>query len=182
MSEPDAPQAPLLNRAGLEQAFTALGKRLQARGVVADIFVVGGAAMALAYDANRVTRDVDAVFVPHGIVMEEAQRVAKDLHLPTWWLNEQASFYISAKDDAGKRRVFDHPGLRVMAASPEHVFAMKALAARTRDLGDLRVLAGLTGIDSVSAALELCARFFPDEQVSERAKQALQDLFGASTP
>jgi len=28
------------------------------RGVVADIFIVGGAAMALAYDATRVTRDV----------------------------------------------------------------------------------------------------------------------------
>jgi len=28
-----------------------------------------------------------------------------------------------------------------MAASPEHVFAMKALAARTRDVDDLRLLA-----------------------------------------
>jgi hypothetical protein len=26
--------------------------------------------------------------------------------------------YISGKDDPGKRRVFDHPGLRVTAASP----------------------------------------------------------------
>jgi hypothetical protein len=33
---------------------------------------VGGAAMALAYDAARVTRDVDAMFKPHGIVHEEA--------------------------------------------------------------------------------------------------------------
>jgi len=56
--------------------------------------------------------------------------VAQELGLPPWWLNEQATVYISGKDDPGKRRVFDHPGLRVMAASPEHVFAMKALAAR----------------------------------------------------
>jgi hypothetical protein len=35
----------------------------------------------------------------------------------------QASVYISGKDDLGKRRVFYHPGLRVMAASPEHIFA-----------------------------------------------------------
>jgi hypothetical protein len=32
------------------------------RGVVADIYVFGGAAMALAYDARRATRDIDAVF------------------------------------------------------------------------------------------------------------------------
>jgi hypothetical protein len=124
----------LLGRQELERAFTALGERLSRRGVVADVFVVGGAAMALAYDATRVTRDVDARFVPHGIVLEEARRVADDLGLPPWWLNEQATAYISGKDDPGKRRVFDHPGLRVMAASPEHVFAMKALAARTRDI------------------------------------------------
>ncbi|HEY5358844.1 MAG TPA: hypothetical protein VIJ82_14400, partial [Streptosporangiaceae bacterium] len=47
--------------------------------------------------------------------------VADDLGLPRWWLNEQASVYISGKDDPGKRRVFDHPGLRVMAASPDHI-------------------------------------------------------------
>jgi hypothetical protein len=94
-----------------------LGERLARRGVVADVFVVGGAAMALAYDAQRVTRDVDAVFVPRGIVHEEAIRVADDLELPHWWLNEQASVYVSGKHDPGKRRVFDHPGLRVTAAS-----------------------------------------------------------------
>jgi hypothetical protein len=76
-------------------------------GVIADVFVVGGAAMALAHDVKRVTHDADARFMPHGIVLERR------------------------KDDPGKRRVFDHPGLRAMAASPEHVFAMKALAALT---------------------------------------------------
>jgi hypothetical protein len=53
--------------------------------------VVGGAAMALAYDATRVTRDIDATFVPHGVVIDEARHVADDLGLPYWWLNEQAS-------------------------------------------------------------------------------------------
>jgi len=72
MSEADSI---LFGRAELERAFTALGERLVRRGVVADIFIVGGAAMALAYDAARVTRDVDALFKPHGIVHEEAMRV-----------------------------------------------------------------------------------------------------------
>ena len=119
----------LLGRAEIERAFTALGERLARRGVVADVFVVGGAAMALAYDAARVTRDVDAVFKPHGIVLEEARKVADELGLPYWWLNEQASVYISGKEDASKRRVFDHPGLRVMAASPAHVFAKRWVRA-----------------------------------------------------
>jgi hypothetical protein len=105
-------------------------------------------------------------------------QVAKDLGLPRWWLNEQASTYISGKEDADKRRVFDHPGLRVMAASPRHIFAMKALAARTRDIDDLRLLAGIVGVESADAALQICANFYPDEPVSPRSAAVLRELFG----
>ena len=38
------PRDVLFGRAELEQAFTALGERLARRGVVADVFVVGGQA------------------------------------------------------------------------------------------------------------------------------------------
>jgi len=104
--------------------------------------------------------------------------VAGDLGLPYWWLNEQASIYISGKDDPGKRRVFDHPGLRVSAASPAHIFAMKAFAARTRDIDDLRLLAGIIGVGSADEALQICADFFPDEPVPQRSTAVLRELFG----
>ncbi|WP_157570585.1 DUF6036 family nucleotidyltransferase [Microtetraspora malaysiensis] len=83
--------SPLLDRSAIENAFKRLGDRLARRGVVADLYVFGGAAMALAYDARRSTRDIDAVFEPHGIVLDEARAVASELGLPPWWLNEQAS-------------------------------------------------------------------------------------------
>jgi hypothetical protein len=53
--------APLLGRAGIEDAFRYPGDRRARRGVVADLYVFGGAAMALAYDSRRATRDVDAL-------------------------------------------------------------------------------------------------------------------------
>jgi hypothetical protein len=169
---------PLLGRAELERAFTALGERLVRRGVVADIFVVGAAAMAMAYDAKRLTRDVDAMFVPHGIVREEADAVADAQRLPPWWLNELASAYVSSADDPGRRRVFDHPGIRLSAASAEHIFAMKALAARTQDVDDLRTLASLAHVSGVDEATELCRQFFPGESISPRTVAVLHDLFG----
>jgi hypothetical protein len=43
---------PLLDRGAIEDAFRRLGDRLVRRGVIADIYVFGGAAMALAYDAR----------------------------------------------------------------------------------------------------------------------------------
>lgn len=54
MSEP----TPLLDRKGIEEAFGRLGARLAKRGVVADIYVFGGAAMALAYDLRRANQNV----------------------------------------------------------------------------------------------------------------------------
>jgi hypothetical protein len=42
------------------------------------LYVFGGAAMALAYDSRRATRDVDAPFKPHGVVLEETTTAADD--------------------------------------------------------------------------------------------------------
>jgi len=168
---------PLLDRAAIGAAFGRLGDRLAHRGVVADIYVFGGAAMALAYDARRSTRDIDAIFKPHGIVLEEARAVADELGLPQWWLNEQASAYVAPGGDAAAPRVFDHPGLRVSAASPEHLLAMKVLAARRRDAEDIRFLVKHLGLSSAAEVLALCAAVFTDEEVPPRARLVLEDVF-----
>jgi len=173
---------PLLDRAAIEDAFRGLGERLARRGVVADVYVFGGAAMALAYDARRATRDIDAVFEPHGIVLEEAGKVAADLGLPPWWLNEQASVYVAPGGDPSARRVFDHPGLRVSAASPEHLLAMKVLAARRRDADDIRFLVGHLRLASIGEVLAICARVLPGETLPDRARLVLEDVFGGAAP
>lgn len=68
--------------------------------------------------------------------------------------------------------------LRVMAASANHVFAMKALAARQRDIDDLRLLADILGLESADEALRICASFYPDEPVPDRSRMILEDIFG----
>jgi hypothetical protein len=166
-----------LDRAAIEDAFRRLGDRLARRGVVADLYIFGGAAMALAYDARRATRDIDAVFQPHGVVLEEARGVADELGLPRWWLNEQASSYVAPGGDATAPRVFDHPGLRVAAASPEHLLAMKVLAARRRDAEDIRFLVRHLDLANPGEVLGLCAEIFPDEEVPGRARLVLDDVF-----
>lgn len=102
-------EGPVLDRQAIEDAFRRLGDRLARRGVVADIHVFNGRAMALAYDARRTTRDIDTIFLPHGVVVEKAQTVAAELGLPQWWLNEQASVYVTRGRDTAAPHVFDHP-------------------------------------------------------------------------
>lgn len=38
------------------------------------MYVVGGAAIALAFDERRATRDIDAVFEPKASIYDEARR------------------------------------------------------------------------------------------------------------
>jgi predicted nucleotidyltransferase len=133
--------------------------------------------MALAYDSRRATRDVDALFEPHGIVHDEALAVATELGLPRWWLNEQASSYVAPGGDPAASRVFDHPGLRVFAASPEHLLAMKAFAARPRDAEDIRQLIQVLGLHTVEEVLASVHEIFPEEQPPERLRLLLEDIF-----
>lgn len=74
-------EGPLLDREGIRGALTRLGERLARRGLTADVYVFGGAAMAPACDARRVTLDIDVSFEPHEEV-EEARAVTDDLLLP----------------------------------------------------------------------------------------------------
>jgi hypothetical protein len=111
------------------------------------------------------------------VVVEEARAVADELGLPHWWLNEQASVYIAPGGDVAASRVFDHPGLRVSAASPEHLLAMKVLAGRRRDAEDIRVLVAHLGLTTVSQVLELSSSVFPEEEVPPRARMILETIF-----
>jgi hypothetical protein len=67
-----AAHEPLFDRARILDLFRRLGEWLRRKGVAGDGYVIGGAVMALAYDASRSTRDTDAVFLPHGIVLQAA--------------------------------------------------------------------------------------------------------------
>lgn len=71
-----------------------LGAHLAARDIRAEIYVVGGAAMALAYDRSRLTRDIDAVYVPKSQVYDEAEKMAGEHGLPSGWLNDAAKGFV----------------------------------------------------------------------------------------
>ena len=103
--------------------------------------------------------------------------MATEMGLPPWWLNEQASAFVARGGDANAPRVFDHPGLRVSAASPEHLLAMKVLAARRRDAEDIHFLVKHLQLGRAEDVLALCAEIFPDEPVPDRARLVLEDVF-----
>lgn len=74
--------------------LTALDNELQRQGTAATIFIVGGASMALAYNADRATDDVDATFQPRDVVLDAAESVAEEAWSWGWscidksWLSD----------------------------------------------------------------------------------------------
>lgn len=169
----------LLGPAEILAAFEKLASELARRGIRADVFVVGGAAMALAYAPGRRTRDVDAVFSDPAAVYEAARAVARRTGLPSDWLNDAVRTYVLGPD-AGARPVYENESLQVAIASPHYLLAMKLLAARVeQDTGDIRTLYGICGYSTRAEGTRLLERYLPDVAVPERTLDLLEELFGA---
>jgi len=150
-----------VDRTEIVRALTALGQRLADRDVVGELYVVGGAAIALAFDERRATRDVDAVFEPKLIVYEEAAVVAGELGLPAEWLNDGVKLLAGA--DPWPTDVFEVPGLRVQSATPEMLLALKCLAHRLgEDDDDVRLLSRHLGLSDPDDVLDLVVQVFGD--------------------
>lgn len=167
---------PSLSKELLLRAFTRLDDRLDRRSLTADVFIFGGAAIVLGFDGRPATRDVDAIWRPHGAVLDEAWAVADELGLPRWWLNEQASSYLPSGHEAEGPSVFVGRALRVMTADPELLLAMKVRAARTGDRADIVLLADRMGLATAAAVLSVAERVF-EEPVPARQRQVIEDLF-----
>lgn len=65
------------NAATILSALQALGDELSRQGIRGQIFIVGGAAMALAYSTRRVTKDIDAVFEPKSAIYAAAGKLRR---------------------------------------------------------------------------------------------------------
>lgn len=148
-----------LGGADLTALLREVGDVLAGEGVRAEMYVVGGAALALAYDSRRLTRDVDAVFVPKMQVYRAAAAVAtrhRDLGLPDDWLNDAVKGLLPPGYDQNQRVAFESPGLTVSVASPEHLLALKIAAARVaRDADDILLLCDVIGVRSIEQALDI---------------------------
>lgn len=152
-----------------------LAQELESAGLHGDLFLVGGAAMAVAYDARRVTADLDAVFEPKQVIYELAARVAPRHGLGPGWLNDAVKGLLPGPDPAAFV-LYERPGLSVRVASPKYLFALKAHAARRgRDDGDLKLLYRLSGFRSPEEALDYVAATYPEGAVLPKTQYFLME-------
>jgi uncharacterized nucleotidyltransferase DUF6036 len=167
----------LLGRRELLDALAELDEELKILSVRGEVFIVGGAAMAIAYDTRRATADVDAVFVPSSEIRIAASRVADRLHLEPDWLNDGAKAFLPG-EDKNQIGVYEGRNLSVAAASPQYILAMKLMASRVeRDQDDIRELYRLCGLTTAEEGLDLLSSYYPEHLILPRVQYLLQEMF-----
>lgn len=165
-----------MDRGEIIDALTALAGELTQRGVSAEMYVVGGAAIALAFDERRSTRDIDAVFEPKAAVYEAAASVGEQQNLPPGWLNDAVKGFL-AGDDPAAAPVLELPGLRCLTASPETLLALKVLAHRVgEDEDDLRLLAAELGLETAKEVLSIAESTYGD-RLDPAARFFVEQIF-----
>jgi hypothetical protein len=161
-------------------ALSAVGAELESQGVVAKLYVVGGAAMVLSYDARDATFDVDGDFSPRDIVTEVADEVARRQGLPSDWLNSAANGFIPAFKSPDWQPLLRFGTLEVLVADDRTMLAMKIRASRgKRDEPDIALLLERCGIASVEDALHLYEEYFPEDRAPKRAYTILEYLLNS---
>jgi hypothetical protein len=168
----------VLTRERILDLFGQLDSELCHVGVRGDVFIVGGAAMAVAYDARPATRDVDGIWQPSSEVREAIYRVAaRHDDLERDWLNDGVKGFLPGEDHGASRVIYDGDCLTVSAASPEYLLATKLLASRvSRDEDDILLLYRLCGLTTVDQGLELVERYYPDRPVEAKVRFFLEEL------
>jgi hypothetical protein len=169
-----------LERAKIEEAFRIMGQYLLDRKALGEIAIYGGSAILFQFDWRKTSVDVDARVTSegnHGILIDSVHEAADRLRLPRSWLNESVAAYARrGESDADRIEVGLYPsperfGLRVTAAKPEYVLAMKlkAMERVTADDRDFQDAVGLgieCGITTIDQMLNIYQRFFGNEAAS----------------
>ena len=171
-----------LDRETIVKLFDELSAELRFSRTRAQIYIVGGAAMSLAFDRERTTRDVDArIDTGHSRLVEAVRKVGRRHGLGDTWLNDQATTAIPRASDSRAETLYQSAHLTVTGASSRHLLAMKLLAARGKDREDITVLCKHLGLKGPEEAIRIYKELFPDEQLKNRASEFLDLAFRTRT-
>jgi hypothetical protein len=179
------------DRSTLERALAELGQRAFAAGRTVEIVIYGGSALLLTLNRQVNTGDVDAVFEGNkDFIKKLAAEMADEFGWDENWLNDGVKGWLSSRDaDPDVKILFktypteDQPGLRVYAAKPEYLFAMKCRAMRVggvetnSDIDDIKLLARAMGLKSSQDALTLVEKFYPQNMLQPKTRLGLEEIF-----
>jgi hypothetical protein len=168
-----------LTKDAIRRALGALAAALPSGEAPQELWIVGGAALVLLYDARETTKDVDAFTLDaagSAEMREAAASVAAQLGLPEDWLNDGAKGYLHGL--APGELVVSAPSLLVRSVAVQQLLAMKLSAWRDDlDVSDARLLLSNLSGDRASVWSQVEPYLVPGRQL--KAQYAFDDLWEA---
>ncbi len=165
-----------LTKVRITGALRRLGELAQAEQLTIELALYGGAVFTLVYGSREATKDVDALVRPAKDARRLAAVVAREQGLPDDWLNDQVKQFLSPK---GERRRWEvpglGPGLKISVPTAAYLLALKLRACRpplpgyAGDEADILFLLAKMKPKSVAAVEKLFRKFFPGDELDERA-------------
>ncbi|MDR3087337.1 MAG: nucleotidyltransferase [Azoarcus sp.] len=179
----------ILTREDILRGLKCLDQRAKQDGIAVDVSIYGGAALILAFDLKRATRDVDVSVTGNlNYVRKVAAEIARTQGWPESWLNDGVKGFLSAHEQMRALDDFapegETGGIRIYTPSPEYLFAMKCMAMRpegmdgSHDFSDIEFLAGEAGIRDAESALKLIEAFYPASRIPARVAFGVAEIMG----
>ena len=174
-----------MGRKEMSAVLDEIGRRMEARGLIAEFAVFGGSAIALTFDFRDSTNDID--FMPISGNMDALSEVTREIGAERGfvdgWFNDAVEIF--ASDNPEYRLVgefpWDNPGIRVFAASPQYILAMKVMSMRSSmvasDFKDVWHLVDEIGVTTADEVIGIVEGFYPEKTVPRRNELILRDLF-----
>jgi len=176
----------LLKKEDILRGLQKIDARAKEAGIIVDISIYGGAALAIAFDLRYATRDVDAIVrgAPD-FLRKAAAEIAAEEGWPENWLNDGVKGFTSANENMRLMERFDASdsgGLRIYTPAPEYLFAMKCMAMRpegiegSHDISDIESLADIAGIRDTETALGIVESFYPASRIPPKVRFGVEEI------
>jgi hypothetical protein len=176
----------MLSKNDIEDGLKRLGEIAEEHGMIIDISVYGGSALAIAWNSRVATKDVDAV--AHGdaaFLRKACQQIAEEKDWPEDWLNDGVKGFLSSSPEIHLHGVYpaiDHHGIRVYVPSAEYMLALKCMAMRpegvdgSQDIDDIKFLIKEIGLTTADAVLDIVERFYPKKNIQPKVRFGVEEI------
>ena len=153
-----------LHRDDMLRFLEEINLRLSDMNRIGEVYIVGGAAISLAFGGRDATEDIDAIYKPRNEIRKIIKIMADEHDLRSDWLNNDAEHFIT--ESMTFTLLLEHSNLKVFHIDAECLLAMKLASARPEtspDMDDCLLLMDKLGITEEKELLRLVDLYTDEE-------------------
>ncbi|MBF0102981.1 MAG: hypothetical protein HQK77_18955 [Desulfobacterales bacterium] len=156
-----------------------LNDLLKIKCIEGEICVFGGSYITLIYKDDRMTDDIDSIFIKgKKEIIPLLQEIAVKHGLIPTWLNDAVKETVEMGKKLTKKVHLAYSNLTIYMPPPEFILAMKVMSSRadTKDFEDIQLLVRELKINSIEQIDTILNNHFPTKEIDYRNRIFLEEL------